>query len=428
MSSEQENKSAFDMNKRFLNRERASELMEREGLDALIAHLPVNFYYFSNYWGVFNTARGYDGSYFVVLPRDPDVPAAIIVPALEIRRLETRASQDEGTWIENVYAYSADGDGSLADGSPLGLPYTGWPVAENSLVALEENWVAITRKLGNHMSPNAFWAITRALSAAGLTNARLGSDDARTGSWLEGCGIAADNVRYCPQLFNEIRLIKTPAEIDVMRTAAVINERALITAAKSLYDGIGWRELEDIYMSAMAEQGGRGVYLMCGMGELPKGKLLPGEPAFFDALGQYRHYHGDFGRSAVVGEPAPKHKAHHAALLAGWDAAQEYLKPGVSYSELSEHVGNAVRKAGIKEFRNPMVHGLGLEHTDDPKPFGVQPQTKEDQILQPNMVVNVDMPHTEIGWGSVHMEDTVVITIDGFERLGVTDFGLVVVD
>ncbi|GIT37649.1 MAG: hypothetical protein Ct9H300mP6_15170 [Gammaproteobacteria bacterium] len=44
------------------------------------------------------------------------------------------------------------------------------------------------------------------------------------------------------------------------------------------------------------------------------------------------------------------------------------------------------------------------------------------------MVINVDMPFTEIGWGSVHMEDTVVITDDGFERLSEADFGLQIID
>ena len=37
------------------------------------------------------------------------------------------------------------------------------------------------------------------------------------------------------------------------------------------------------------------------------------------------------------------------------------------------------------------------------------------------MVVNVDMPHTEIGWGSVHMEDTVRIRPDGSELLTSND-------
>jgi Xaa-Pro aminopeptidase len=54
----------------------------------------------------------------------------------------------------------------------------------------------------------------------------------------------------------------------------------------------------------------------------------------------------------------------------------------------------------------------------------VQPQTKPDQVLLENMVINVDMPHTEIGWGSVHMEDTVRITADGCERLGTADYAL----
>ena len=40
------------------------------------------------------------------------------------------------------------------------------------------------------------------------------------------------------------------------------------------------------------------------------------------------------------------------------------------------------------------------------------------------MIVNIDMPFTEIGWGSVHMEDTILITDDGFERLSTADFSL----
>ena len=163
---------------------------------------------------------------------------------------------------------------------------------------------------------------------------------------------------------------------------------------------------------------------MCGVGELPATRVRRDEPVFLDALGQYRHYHGDFGRCAVVGEASKALRKRHAHLLAGWETAQEYLRPGVRYSDLSVAVGEAVRKAGLKHFRNPVVHSVGLEHTDDPKPFGVQPQTKPDQILRPDMIVNVDMPHTEIGWGSLHMEDTVRITTYGHERLSKTGFDI----
>jgi Xaa-Pro dipeptidase len=414
------------MNK-LLNHERAIEIMEREGLDCLVAALPVNSFYLSNYWGLFNTATGYDGSYFAVLPRDPAVPAALIVPALEIRRLETERAKGAGTWIENIYAYSSPADqvAEFDDGTPLGVEYAGWPTAADAeLTELEQQWLAITRQLGTQMSPDAFHAVTRALHAAGLEQGNIGTDDARTGQWLNECGLDKLTVTYRPQLFNEIRLLKTAAEIEIMRRAAHINEMSLLVAAESMQVGSTWDELENMYMMSMAQQGGRGVYLMCGVGELPAAKVRRNEPVFFDALGQYRHYHGDFGRCAVVGEAGADLRKRHAHLLAGWEVAQENLRPGVSYSELGSAVGAAVRKAGISHFRDPVVHSVGLEHTDDPKPFGVQPQTKPDQVLQPGMIVNVDMPHTEIGWGSIHMEDTVLITTYGFERLSETDMSI----
>jgi len=192
--------------------------------------------------------------------------------------------------------------------------------------------------------------------------------------------------------------------------------------------GATWQEIENVYMGAMARQSGRGVYLMCGVGELPHGEIRSGEPVLFDALGQYEHYHGDFGRCAVVGEPGAEHRQRHKAICVGWEAAQDYLKPGVKFSEVSAAVGAVIRKEGFSGFRDPIVHSLGLEHTDDPKLPGVQPQDKPDQTLQKGMVVNVDMPHTELGWGSVHMEDTVMITEDGCERLASADFDLRIVD
>lgn len=414
-----------------LNKERATEIMEREGLDALVAQLPVNSYYLSSYWGAFNTATGYDGSYFAVFPRDPAAPAALVLPALEIRRLETERAKGFGTWMADIYAYTgpADDAGSFADGAPRGIDYAGWMSAELAeFTPLEEQWRAITERLGTQMSPNAFYALARALRAAGLEQGRLGVDDARIGSWLSEAGLTGADCRYNPQLFNEIRLVKTAAELDIMRKAAHINEMALLVAADSMQEGSTWDELENMYLMSMAQQGGRGVYLMCGVGELPATHVRRNEPVFFDGLGQYRHYHGDFGRCAVVGEASPEQRKRHAHLLAGWETAQEYLRPGVRYSDVSAAVGDTVRKAGLRHFRDPVVHSVGLEHTDDPKPYGVQPQTKDDQVLQPDMIVNVDMPHTEIGWGSLHMEDTVRITTYGHERLSKTGFEIRISD
>ena len=406
-----------------LNLDRARETLDRENLDGLIAQLPINVYYLSDYWGLFNTPGGYDAAYLAVLPRD-ERQASLILPALELRRLETK-----GSWMTNIFGHSSPAaDEQLADGTARGVDYRGWLArAGAELGDLERRWVDIVARLGEDMSANAFWAVARAIKAAGLDGGRIATDDPRLDGWLAACGLDRITCEYRVDLFNEIRLVKTDAELGLLRHAARSNETGLLAAIDAMADGITWQELEDVYMVTMAQQGARGVYLNCGVGELPGGQIRRAEPVLFDALGQYEHYHGDFGRCAVLGEPSAEHRQRHAAICTGWEVAQEYLKPGVRYSELSMAVGAAVRREGFAGFRDPVVHSLGLEHTDDPKPPGVQPQDKPDQTLQKGMVVNVDMPHTEIGWGSVHMEDTVVITDDGCERLASADFDLRVV-
>jgi Xaa-Pro aminopeptidase len=115
----------------------------------------------------------------------------------------------------------------------------------------------------------------------------------------------------------------------------------------------------------------------------------------------------------VLGEPSGEHRRRFAALRAGWDALRPLLRPGTRYSELERVAIETVRGNGFPEFRYVTPHGLGLEHTDDPKPLGAQPGTKPDQVLEAGMVINVDMPYTEIGWGSLHLEDTTLVTPDG---------------
>lgn len=409
-----------------LNRSRATDLMHRQGLDGLVTVTAINTFYLSDYWGLFNTPGGYDAAYCAVLPRDDGQPAALVVPALEIRRLATTG----GSWMPMAYVHSEpSADRIFEDGTRRGIDYTGWQVRPGaSLNELESRWVEEVRRLGPCSSADAFQAMARAIKAAGLSQARLGIDDLRLAGWLASAGLDRIECRYVPQLFNEIRLVKTPREIELMTTAACANEAALLDAAATMREGSTWAEVETSYLEAMLRHGGRGVYLMCGVGGLPHGTVQKGEPVMLDGLGKVAHYHGDFGRCAVVGEPKQEHRRRHLAIVRGWEAAQEYLRPGIRYSELAAAVAAVVRREGIPGFREPLVHSLGLEHTDDPKPPGAQPQARPDQVLVENMVVNVDMPHTEIGWGSVHMEDTVQITANGCRRLGVADLTLRVVD
>ena len=99
------------MSKKLINQERAEEILERENIDGLVVTSPINFYYVSGYWALYYTPLGFDSCYFSVMPKDNTKSSGIIIPALEVRRLETMGKP----WIENIFLYSAKGDGELFD-------------------------------------------------------------------------------------------------------------------------------------------------------------------------------------------------------------------------------------------------------------------------------------------------------------------------
>ena len=52
---------------------------------------------------------------------------------------------------------------------------------------------------------------------------------------------------------------------------------------------------------------------------------------------------------------------------------------------------------------------------------------EHDMVLEENMVFNIDMPYFEHGWGTLHIEDTVRVTANGFEPLTSLDTSLRIV-
>jgi Xaa-Pro aminopeptidase len=98
--------------------------------------------------------------------------------------------------------------------------------------------------------------------------------------------------------------------------------------------------------------------------------------------------------------------------------AYDTIKPGVTGSIMTKKVLRAMAKEGFPGFLIATPHSIGLEHTDHPIPIGTEmPGSKGDLVFQENMVINVDLPYHEYGWGAMHLEDMVRITKDGCEPL-----------
>jgi Xaa-Pro aminopeptidase len=84
---------------------------------------------------------------------------------------------------------------------------------------------------------------------------------------------------------------------------------------------------------------------------------------------------------------------------------------------------DTIRRAGLPEYRRHHVgHGIGLEMYE--APLLVE---NSDARLEAGMVINVETPYYESGYGGFQVEDTVLVTENGGELLTAADRSLVAV-
>ena len=104
--------------------------------------------------------------------------------------------------------------------------------------------------------------------------------------------------------------------------------------------------------------------------------------------------------------------------MLGLEKASDIIKPGIRKSTIISEVIDTVRKAGFPEFFYVSPHSIGLEHTDQPLPLGPETHGKAtDFIVEKDMVLNIDMPYFEWGWGTMHLEDTFLVKDNNVEIL-----------
>jgi len=401
-----------------VNKPRAYDIMDRHGLDGLVAATRQNIYYLSDFWShTLMVERTFTS--FAVLPRREDAPAALVMGMTENGRLA-----EEGTWIENVVGVtgrasptaanvSADGDEKL---DPLSVFLIG---DQAHLSDRERIWVTAARSRIDYLERTPALGLKRALNDAGLASARLGFDDPRLIDWVNAMGLEKVAGVDATNIFREIRMVKSADEIALLRDAAQKNEHAVEQAIGAVREGATAADLERVYKVDMAKQDGEGIYILFGMVPgMRQGKVVKGEPFLVDALGMYKRYHGDLGRTIFIGEPDAETVKRNRAMQIGWQTACDMMKPGIKGSDIVKKVMDVMRKERFPSFNHSVAHTIGLEHTDHPIPIGPDGLgAVPDFIVEKDMVLNFDMPFQEYGWGSMHIEDTLRVTDDGFEPL-----------
>ena len=297
-----------------------------------------------------------------------------------------------------------------------------------TLSDIEHGWLEASRRIEGHEAANAEAGLARAIRDAGLARGCIVTDDPALEGALRLHGLTELRVRCAPNVFRRLRVVKSEAEIGLMRRAANMNAEACRAALRDITAGTRMIDIERRFGAETAIRDGEAVFIAAGgTGLLPKGEIVRGEPFLVDAVSHHRHYHGDFGRTVVLGEPTTETKRRVEALRIGWRASFEALKPGRRYSEVRAAGLDAIHKSGYGDVVTVAVpHSVGLQHTDDPFRDELPFTVKDDLLLQENMTLTVDFPHIEVGFGACHLEDLVRITRDGAEPLAPMDEPLII--
>ncbi|MCJ1961687.1 M24 family metallopeptidase [Novosphingobium mangrovi (ex Hu et al. 2023)] len=363
-----------------INRPRADTLMDRDGIDVVVASTPINTFYLSS-WAT-DASWGFGDLALAILPRDHARDAAVLTVEVDMGQPQ----QGQGTWMA-VRGYARK-PGIGAGGVQGALTAEGLPQ--------------------NHQE-----AVAQYLREMGLERARVAFEDRGLG--LDVQTLLGGTIEICParDLLRDMRMVKTPAEMARMRAAARKTELALEVAAEAVAAGASCAEAERVFWSAAALAGGRPVFLLItpyrpAFGRLPKNApLLPGDMVTFDATAEFDHYTSDIGRTAVIGEPNPEQLKRYNATRLGWRASLPHFRPGALSSDVEKAVVECIKDHGNPDFKAAGLHSVGLEHTDHPHPGGGMHAFE----LVDNMVLSCDLPWIGPGIGKFHFED--IIYLDG---------------
>lgn len=223
-------------------------------------------------------------------------------------------------------------------------------------------------------------------------------------------------------LLDEMRWIKSPYEIELLRKSSEIGAEGVKEAIKGTQPGMYEYELEAAARFVYTKRGARGDAFRPIVASGPNTvilhysannrKMLEGEVVYMDYGADYEYYTSDITRTwPVSGRFTPEQEKMYHCILEARDAIIAAMKPGVTLDQLRD-IAEAVYKKygyekGFQEVGRYIGHPIGISVHD------VQPADR-NRPLEAGVVYNVE-PLIETADKKLHMrlEDTVLVTPTG---------------
>lgn len=224
-------------------------------------------------------------------------------------------------------------------------------------------------------------------------------------------------------LVEELRLIKTDEELTILKQAAKIADDAYEHIQSYIKPGVKEIDISNELEFFMRKQGAASssfdIIVASGYrAALPHGvasekKIESGELVTLDYGALFNGYCSDTTRTVAVGEINDELKTIYNTVLEAQLLGVKGVKPGITGKEADALARDYIKEKGYGDyFGHSTGHGLGMEVHEGP---GLS--FKSDKKLEPGMVVTVEPGIYVPNIGGCRIEDDIVITENGNERL-----------
>jgi len=262
-------------------------------------------------------------------------------------------------------------------------------------------------------------------SAKATENTKLAVDSIPIENWKTLAKAVGDEnfLVAAGYIVKMLRAVKSPEEVELIRQACKLADIGVNTAYETIEPGISEQEVAAEVEYAMRKQGSTGTAFdtiissgaNCAFphGTCKSRVIEDGDLVVVDLGATVGFYRSDITRTITAGKVSSKQQEIYGTVKAAQDLAINAIKAGVKAVDVDATARVIIGRSGFGDcFVHNLGHGVGLDIHEAPT---LSPDSKD--ILEAGNVVTVEPGIYIVGFGGVRIEDTVLVTEKGAEKL-----------
>jgi Xaa-Pro dipeptidase/ectoine hydrolase len=240
-------------------------------------------------------------------------------------------------------------------------------------------------------------------------------------------GLPNAKLKDAERLVNWVRIVKSDAEIKLMKSAARITENAMKTAFKSIAPGVrqcdAVADIQKALFNGTPEFGGDypGVATLLPTGKgtsashltATEDKFVLEEATIIEISGVYKRYHCPMARTILLGEKNQKKIDTMKATNEALDAGIAAIKPGNTADDVAQKFWGVLDKYGIKK-DSRTGYSIGIGYPPDWGEQTLNISKGDKTVLQPNVTFHMIAVMQFGDWG-VESSESIRVTEKGSE-------------